>query len=141
MKFKNIKAGDYVLIEKGIRISYFQSEHFLIKKKVLKVTKTQFVLEDKTRIRKTGEILGDKYSLAYKEGEYYNFMNNERAIDQTAQMNILLKKIKIKNKIKNRIEKINTNSIHQLEIKILEDLFNKVQEIENITKKKGEENE
>lgn len=100
MKFENIKKDDIVFTQTSIRYSFSSSKSFFTPKRVIRVTKTQFVLEDDSRWKKDGRgIDRHKYLRAFNEGEKTGYGNSTIVEDQRAEMKEFKEKIQVGGKI------------------------------------------
>ena len=95
MKFENIKIGDTVFIQKTVLCGGRDEKPFYVPEKVIKVTSTQFTIEDGGRYKKdNGVKIGGAYSgCARLEGEKIDYSSNILVSDETAQMNLFIRKI------------------------------------------------
>jgi len=84
-KFKNIKIGDTVYIEKTIRYSFNNSNSFFIPNKVVHVTATQFKTENGNRYKKDGRKIGES-SQCYNLGDTCGWNNKKVVCDQSNEM-------------------------------------------------------
>lgn len=125
MKFENVKVGDTVFIEESINYRIYRSKKFFIPKKVVRVTKTQFVLVNGDKYKKDGLNVGGKVR-AYHEGVNNNGYGTSRYFtvsDQTKEMQEFKLKLNLEHKISNllSIMKIKQNS--KFEISELEEIL------------------
>jgi hypothetical protein len=138
-KFENIQVGDTVFVETPVRISYSSNIWFFIPTTVIKTTKTQFTTKDGRRFKKmNGSEIGNASTLAYNVGDkikkYTKDGTQEELItDQTELMNEMIKKIKIRKFVNNKI----TNNV-SVDNKNLEKIYNALVEIDKLIKS-GEE--
>ena len=70
MKFQDVKVGDNLYVKRSISYGWRQQKSFCIPTKVVRVTKTQFIVElnDGRYKKDTGSGYGDTCGYAYKEG-------------------------------------------------------------------------
>jgi hypothetical protein len=82
MKFEDVKVGDNVLKDCFVRTGYSTGKSFLLTYEVVKITKTQFILNDDTRVRKSdGRVIGGGIAeYIYKIGEEIRFSFKENKI-------------------------------------------------------------
>jgi len=94
-KFKDIQVGDTVYMRKSVSYGWGQGRGFTIPVKVIRVTKTQFVVEGGNRYQKEwGTSIGD-YGSAKKEGE-----------DQSKEMKEFAAHVKLMNSVYSRVRDI-----------------------------------
>ena len=67
MKFENIKTGDLVLVQVGVRHGWGLSKPFWVKRQVARVTPKQFVVGDSKYRKDNGRYIGDRYHGPAKE--------------------------------------------------------------------------
>ena len=110
MKFQDIKIDDKVLKESFVSTGYSTGKYFFSTFVVIKVTKTQFVLSDGTRVRKSdGKIIGERYpEFVYNEGDtYYAPFHGHKVVKCQAKEHIaFLKKIHKVKKLRGKIADI-----------------------------------
>jgi hypothetical protein len=130
IKFKNIKIGDTVITEECVKYGWGLGSTFYIPSKVVKVTKTQFVTENKARFNKDGREIGE-YRHAYDLGDKPNTFSDTIVSDQTKERDLFITKIKLERDISKSIGLLkieldsNLNIIHLNRIKYKLDEINK----------------
>lgn len=105
MKFENVKVGDTVFTETKVRYGWQSAEIFFTPEKVVRVTKTQFVVDSGNRYKKEGNMIGDSFTYAYKEGDRTHYTKST-VCDQTEKMIAFRDKLDAESRIKNTIEGI-----------------------------------
>ncbi len=112
IKFENIKVGDTVMIEDSVTYGWYKSKRFWIPKKVIRVSKAQFVIEGGKRFKKNGKQVGvHSYGCIGLLSEIGGY-RDEVIKDQTKERNAFVKKINLEDDINASIDviKIQRNS-------------------------------
>lgn len=133
-EFENIQINDIVLTEKQVSFGWGDYKSFYISQKVIKVTKTQFVIESGDRYNKNGHICqSDSWKNAYKLNEtYQKFGKTLIRTDETKEMEVFIYKLKLESEIIAYLAdlKITTNSL--IPIAGLNAIKTKLTEINNV---------
>ena len=124
MKFKNIQAGDEVLIPvRGyIYRGYGRYKTFLVKRCVERITKTQFVVDGANYKKECGKkIGGDYFECAKQIGEQLSLNSDDIAKDETTdyevfkcELNIITSAVK---KAEDTLSLINSAKSHESALK------------------------
>jgi len=130
MKFKAIKEGDTVYIRKNVTYSWGDTKSFFLPRKVIRVTKAQFVIENNLKFRKKNGYGFGHSKVAYNLGDKYNYGGNI-VTDETKKLELFLEKLKLEEEIRTMIRemylhnnsKFNLNEL--LEIKEKLNVFSK----------------
>lgn len=136
MKFENIKTNDIVFIEEDVRYGWNTSESFYIPKKVIRVTKTQFVTEGDRRFKKDGREIGHNTygSNAYFLGDKSSYYKKGLVKDQTQDKIVFTEKIQLEIKIGKDIETLKIGLNSDLNYEELIDLRNSILDIKETLK-------
>ena len=96
MKFKDIKVGDVVYIQAGVRTGFaYREQMFWVPRKVHRLTPTQFILEGDRRYKKdSGKLVG---------GDYFNIARN---LGEDFGGGVVANQVKEKNDLINRLSKL-----------------------------------
>ena len=108
MKFEDIKEGDVVYIQQGVSIGMRAKKYFYVPKKVIRVTKTRFKLEDDSQFKKDGRAYGDSWTECYQLGETPRY-STHIVTDQSAQMAEFIEKQKLSYQINADLKAISIN--------------------------------
>ena len=136
MKFENIKVGDTVFISEYVNYGWRNAEDFWIPKKVDRITKTQFILDNGKRFKKDGREIGDSWSEARSEGEKYRRISSifETVTDQTEEMNKFKIRINTERNIRDQFGKLNLEFNSSLTVEQVEKVQELVNELNEILK-------
>ena len=137
MKFKDVKVGDMVYIEKEVIYGYGLSKTFCIKDEVVRVTKTQFTTKTNRRYKKNGSEVEKFMSLAYKEGDVIKrFSRGQIVTDQTQEIAAFIKKISLEKHINKAGENISIKLNSKLTVEELNIILDKIDEIQQLIDRK-----
>lgn len=84
MTFKDIEVGDIVYIEETVKASLFNHVSFFVPKKVERITKTQFIVNQKRYRKLDGYEVGNNYNKAFKLNE--SSWGGKTVVDETDKM-------------------------------------------------------
>ena len=134
MKFENIKIGDTVFIQETVSCGWRDGQSFYLPKKVMKVTSTQFTIEDGGRYKKVNGLkIGGAYCECAKlDGEKKEYSSNILVSDETAQMNLFIRKINKERAASKQIEAMSIKLNSKLTIEELDLVLLKIKEINAI---------
>jgi len=113
-RFDDLQAGDIVLVEVGVATGWRNYEYFWVPKTVVKITKTQIVLETGRRYKKTnGKLIENRGMWGYGRSEDQLAFPGETQIlygkvkiieDQTLEMNVFAGKLNDAQKVRKMID-------------------------------------
>lgn len=139
MKFENVKVGDIVYVEKSVNFGWRNSKMFFIPEKVIRVSKTQFVTESKTRYKKNGSEVGRYATYAYREGDKKNYFGGVIFVsDETKKMELFIHKLKLERDFNTLGQRMKVELDSDLTIEELEDMVSKAINLISLIEKKHE---
>lgn len=133
-KFQDVKVGDIVILLQTVNYTVLSSKCFYVPKKVVRVTKTQFVTENGSRYGKDGFGIGpNRFKRVFKTGD--TDFTGHVVSDESKEMSEFVEKLKIyKRMISMAKELISENTIN-LSLDDLNSIESKIIDIKNLTNK------
>jgi len=132
MKFENVKVDDTVYVDTGVEYGWNKARSFTLPKKVIKITKTQFVIEGGRRFRKNGTELGTFHE-AYEFGESLPW-SSKNVKDETEEFNYFKTKLKVEKEIMKSIESIDLKLNSGVSVENLKVIASKIIDIKQLIK-------
>jgi len=131
MKFENIKVGDEIFIVESVRYGWNSSESFFIPKEVVKVTKTQFVIDGNLRFNKKNGWGHGNNNAAHLKDDKDRYTSNI-VCDESEKLLNFKRKLNLESVIQDRISKLKLSYNSKLNIDELSNLKTKIIEISEI---------